>query len=605
MNKVITINLSGRLITIDEEAYQQLNAYLTWLKQFFSKEEGGPDIYSDMEDRIAELFDDKLRKNLVSISAEDVQAVIKIMGSPEQIAMETAEHYEEAEPLHTRAGAKTTGPADNISGGIPANGNGRLVRNLNDKVLGGVCSGLANYFNADPVLIRILMALGFFFYGTTVVLYILLWIILPAAYPVSTTSLKRRWYRTDEGKVLGGVCSGMSYHLRISKQWLRFLFAFPLVGVAFFNIINENDLASFCTAALPIMTILYIVLWIALPKASTLTEKMELKGERLDVQNISSALKEQNEKGSGPQVARPGALTTAFRILAYIVLAFLTLVVGTILVGLLVALLGILFGFSTAGISFWPLSHLIFESQGQAVTLFIAAILVGLLPVIIIIRWLILRIKRPARKTKWIGYSLSSLFLLSLFAVVFILSNLVSDFKYAYKYSTPLSLEQPKDTLIITQLAQQTDGFYNEDYDWIKKGIDDKYQLQIASLNILPSEDSLYHLSLERQSNGSTAKQAKTLAEGIRYAYQQDSSILKLPKYLKLGTPELFRAQLATAVLKVPKGSVFKIGDLTRGYSKSWTLSARPLFSIKMKNNHWLANRYYRMSEDGVIDLLD
>lgn len=604
MNKVITINLSGRLITIDEEAYQQLNAYLTWLKQFFSKEEGGLDIYSDMEDRIAELFDDKLRKNLVSISAEDVQAVIKIMGSPEQIAMETAEHYEEAEPLHARAGATGSRQADNVAGNASPNANGKLVRNLNDKVLGGVCSGLANYFNADPVLIRILMALGFFFYGTTVFLYILLWIILPAAYPVSTTSLKRRWYRTDEGKVLGGVCSGMSYHLRISKQWLRFLFAFPLIGVAFFNIINEDDLASFCTAALPIMTILYIVLWIALPKASTLTEKMELKGERLDVQNISSALKEQNERGSGQQLERPGTLTTAFRILAYIVLAFLILVVGSILVGLLIVLLGILFGFSTAGISVWPLSHLIFESQAQAVILFIAAILVVLLPIVIIIRWLVLRIKRPAHKTKWIGYSLSSLFLVSLFAVVFILSGLVSDFKYAYKYSTPLSIEQPRDTLIITRLDQQAEGLYHDD-DWIRKGLDDKYQLRIASLQILPSEDSLYHLDLERQSNGSSAKQAKALAESLSYAHQQDSSILKLPEYLKLGTPELFRAQLATAVVKVPKGQVFKIGDLPHDYSRSWTLSARPLFSIKMKNNRWLPNRYYKMGDDGVIDLLD
>ncbi|GEM_PF-1225406 len=604
MNKVITINLSGRLITIDEEAYQQLNAYLTWLKQFFSKEEGGLDIYSDMEDRIAELFDDKLRKNLVSISAEDVQAVIKIMGSPEQIAMETAEHYEEAEPLNARSGTKREEPAGNTPGGISPNTTGKLVRNLNDKVLGGVCSGLANYFSADPVLIRILMVLGFFFYGTTVFLYILLWIILPAAYPVSTTSLKRRWYRTDEGKVLGGVCSGMSYQLRISKQWLRFLFAFPLIGVAFFNIINEDDLASFCTAALPIMTILYIVLWIALPKASTLTEKMELKGERLDVQNLSSALKEQNEKGSGQHLERPGTLATAFRILAYIVLAFLILIVGSILVGLLVALLGVLFGFSTAGISVWPLSHLIFESQAQALTLFIASILVVLLPIIIIIRWLVLRIKKPARKTKWIGYSLSSLFLLSLFAVVFIFSGLVSDFKYAYKYNSPLSLVQPKDTLIITRLDQQWEGLY-ADEDWIKKGIDDKYQLRIASLQILPSEDSFYHLDLERQSNGSSAKQAKALSEALNYSYQQDSSILKLPEYLKLGTPELFRAQLATAVVKVPKGRVFKIGDLPYDYSRSWTLSARPLFSIKMKNNRWLPNRYYKMGEDGVIDLLD
>lgn len=604
MNKVITINLSGRLITIDEEAYQQLNAYLTWLKQFFSKEEGGLDIYSDMEDRIAELFDDKLRKNLVSISTEDVQAVIKIMGSPEQIAMETAEHYEEPESLHAKA-EEARGRQGGPMTGTEANANGKLVRNLNDKVLGGVCSGLANYFNADPVLIRILMALGFFFYGTTVFLYILLWVILPAAYPVSTTSLKRRWYRTDEGKVLGGVCSGMSYHLRISKQWLRFLFAFPLIGVAFFNIINEDDLASFCTAALPIMTILYIVLWIALPKASTLTEKMELKGERLDVQNISSALKEQNEKGSGQPLERPGTLTTAFRILAYIVLAFLILVVGSILVGLLVVLLGVLFGFSTAGISAWPLSHLIFESQSQAVILFIAAILVVLLPIIIIIRWLVLRIKRPTRKNKWIGYSLSSLFLLSLFAVVFICSNLVSDFKYAYKYSSPLSLEQPKDTLIITRMDQQSEGLYNDDYDWIKRGVDDKYQLRIASLKILPSEDSLYHLDLERQSNGSSAKQAKALAEAVSYTYRQDSNILKLPEYLKLGTPELFRAQLATAVVKVPKGSIFKIADLSHDYSKSWTLSARPLFSIKMKNDRWLPNRYYKMGADGVIDLLD
>lgn len=604
MNKVITINLSGRLITIDEEAYQQLNAYLTWLKQFFSKEEGGLDIYSDMEDRIAELFDDKLRKNLVSISSEDVQAVIKIMGSPEQIAMETAEHYEEAEPLHARAGATGNGQADNITGNASSNANGKLVRNLNDKVLGGVCSGLANYFNADPVLIRILMALGFFFYGTTVLLYILLWIILPATYQVNTTALKRRWYRTDEGKVLGGVCSGMSYHLRISKQWLRFLFAFPLVGVAFFNIINEDDLASFCTAALPIMTILYIVLWIALPKASTLTEKMELKGERLDVQNISSALKVQNEKGNEQQLERPGAFATAFRILAYVVLAFLILVVGSILVGLLLLLLGLLFGFSTAGISVWPLSHLIFESQAQSLTLFIASILVVLLPIIIIIRWLVLRIKKPARKIKWIGYSLSSLFLVSLFAVVFILSNLVSDFKYTHKYSTPLSFEQPKDTLIITRLNQQGEGLFEDD-DWIKKGIDDKYQLRIASLKIEPSEDSLYHLNLQRQSNGSSAKQAKGLSESISYVYQQDSNQLKLPEYLKLGTPELFRAQLATAVVQVPKGKVFKIGDLSLDYSKSWTLSARPLFSIKMRNDMWLPDRYYRMGEDGVAELLD
>ncbi len=93
MNKVITINLSGRLITIDEQAYQQLLSYLGWLSQFFSKEEGGQEIYIDIEDRIAELFEEKLKKNQASINEEDVQSIIMIMGSPEQIAMEHTDTF--------------------------------------------------------------------------------------------------------------------------------------------------------------------------------------------------------------------------------------------------------------------------------------------------------------------------------------------------------------------------------------------------------------------------------------------------------------------------------------------------------------------------------
>lgn len=598
MNKVTTINLSGRLITIDEEAFQQLSAYLKWLQQFFSKEAGGMEIYRDMEDRIAELFEDKLSKNLVSISAEDVQAVIKIMGSPEQIAMETSENYEEqAHTVNETLASESIAQAQ--SGAQP------LKRNLSDKVLGGVCSGLANYFQADPALVRVLMVLGFFLYGTTGFIYILLWIILPGTYQSSNNTLKRRWYRSDEGKMIGGVCNGLSYQLKTPKQVLRAAFAFPLIGVIFFNIINENDLASFCTAALPTMTIIYIVLWIALPRASSLTQKMELKGEKLDVQNLSTALKVYNEQNE-QQVQRnsSNAFSAIIKVFAYIVLGFVLLVVGSILIGLLIAMIGVLFGFSAVGIGMWPLSNLIFESQLQAYALYIASVLLILVPIVAIIRWLVLRVKKPVRKIKWIGYGLSSLFLISLFTLVYVATDLASSFKYSYRTQDNFAMQQPKDTLIITQIAAKEEWNNDRNMDWIRRGNNNRFELQIASLDIQAADGDLYELKLERQSNGRSPLQAKELAMQVPYQYEQDSNSLRLPRYVELGAAQVFRGQLVTAKVYIPKGKIFKIGDLPRNYTKSWMITSNPFYSIRVKNKRWQPNSYYKMNDDGSIELL-
>lgn len=596
MNKVTTINLSGRLITIDEEAYQQLSAYLTWLQQFFAKETGGMEIYKDMEDRIAELFDDKLRKEHVSISTDDVQAVIKIMGSPEQIAMETAENFEEeriAEP------SADTGPETTAA-------DKALKRNLSDKVLGGVCSGLGYHFQVDPALVRILAVLGMFFYGSTIFLYILLWIVLPGTFRAAGKGLKRRWYRAEEGKMLGGVCAGLAYQLKTPKQVLRGAFAFPLIGIVFFNIINEHDLASFCTAALPTMTVIYIVLWLALPKASSLTQKMELKGERLDVHNLSSALKVQNEQHQKSSDSRSSsALASLIKFFAYIVLAFVLLIVGSILVGLLVAMIGILFGFSAIGIGVWPLSDLVFGSQLQAYALYISSVLLVLIPIASIIRWLVLRVRRPARKGRWIGYGLSTLFLLSLFTAVYVFTDLAAGFKYTYRVTQDLALQQPADTLVITQMAVKDEWQSDWEMDWVRRGNNDKYELQISSLDILPAEDDSYALRVERQSNGQTSRQAKMLATQVPYYYEQDSNALRLPRYLELGGEQLFRGQLLTTKLYVPKGKVFKIGDLPRNYSKSWKITANPFYSVRVRSKRWQANSYYRMNEDGTVELLE
>jgi phage shock protein PspC (stress-responsive transcriptional regulator) len=606
MNKVININLSGRLISIDEEAYKQLNAYLAWLQQFFAKEEGGVEIYKDMEDRIAELFEDKLRKNHVSISEADVQAVIKIMGSPEQIAMENKEYIEDAvdaasiDPTEAGENAYQSSATQERAPNVHS----PLRRDLNNKIIGGVSSGLANYFNIDPVLVRVLMALGALMYGTTVLIYILLWIFVPGTTQAVTPSLKKRWYRTDEGKIVGGVCSGLSYQLRIPKQTLRGIFALPLIGIIFFNIIGEDNMASACVAALPTLCFVYLVLWIALPKASTLTQLMELKGEKLDVQNLRYALREQNEQAP-TSAKRTNPLTIIFKVFAYIVLGFVLLIVGTILISLLVALAGILFGFSVVGISVWPLSDLIFTSQLQAVLLYISAILLVLIPIVALVRWLFRRINKKKKSGRWLSYTLGSLFFLSLFAVTYIISSLGSSIRYTYKSKEPIPIVQPKDTLEISSPYANEEWASDFDFDWIRRGNNGSYELQIASMRIEASENDQYQMVLERQSNGKSKEESQLFAQQINYPFSSDSSSLKLPQYLSLGKEKTpFRGQLLTAVIYIPKGKVFKIGRLPKQYSKSWNIRTTPFLNIKIKNKTWAAEAYYRMGEDGKAELL-
>src|ERR1700754_4258290 len=84
MKKIININLASRLIPIEDSAYEILRQYLDSLKRYFAREEGADEIVSDIESRIAEIFQDQLKKGAHCITDEDVVAVKAAMGTPEQ-----------------------------------------------------------------------------------------------------------------------------------------------------------------------------------------------------------------------------------------------------------------------------------------------------------------------------------------------------------------------------------------------------------------------------------------------------------------------------------------------------------------------------------------
>ena len=147
MKKIININLSGRVIPIEDSAYEKLQAYVESLRRYFSNEEGRDEIINDIESRIAELMNDKVRKGAACVTEADVEEIIATMGRPEDFDADAAEATDSSQAeqqQYTYTETRTTK---------------RLYRDSSDKFIGGVCSGLAAYLNVDPAIVRILFAI--------------------------------------------------------------------------------------------------------------------------------------------------------------------------------------------------------------------------------------------------------------------------------------------------------------------------------------------------------------------------------------------------------------------------------------------------------------
>jgi len=168
MNKTVTINISGIIFHIEEDAYEILSKYILEIKNYFKNTEGGNEIFSDIESRIAELLQQKLSSSKQVILVGDVQSVMEVMGKPEDFAGDESkvnnDNFQTASANYTEEKIKR-----------------RLFRNPDQKVFGGVCGGLAAYFDIDVVWIRLAMFLLIFFGGLSLWVYVIMWIIIPQA----------------------------------------------------------------------------------------------------------------------------------------------------------------------------------------------------------------------------------------------------------------------------------------------------------------------------------------------------------------------------------------------------------------------------------------
>lgn len=186
MNKTIIININGTVFHIEEDAYEVLRTYMTEVKRHFAYSPDSDEIVTDIENRLAEMFNERLaidHKQVIVLA--DVQAVTAIMGNVNDFNIDD----EEEESL--KSGRK-------------------LFRDVDERILGGVCAGMAHYFNIEPKWMRLLAILFIFFGGIGLPVYIILWIIMPAAStradkmamkgePINLQNFKRNFDEEVEG----------------------------------------------------------------------------------------------------------------------------------------------------------------------------------------------------------------------------------------------------------------------------------------------------------------------------------------------------------------------------------------------------------------------
>jgi phage shock protein PspC (stress-responsive transcriptional regulator) len=575
MKKNISINISGIIFHIEEDGYEKLKDYLESINRYFSTFEDSLEIIADIESRIAEIFLARLRDGKQVITIDDVESLIATMGSIKdfQAAEEESAYISRVEAPEPKAGASEPVVAR------------RLYRDNKRKLLGGVLAGLAHYFSIDPIWMRLFYLLLFFGVsvlpssaGILLLAYIVMWIVVPGSDQLVEEKKLKKMYRNPDSKVLGGVAGGIAAYFGIDVVIVRLLF---VAGI-------------FIAFAGPI---LYIILWIILPEAKTLTDKMEMQGQPVTLSNIESTIKKSLNVEGKEENLWVKILLFPFRLLAALI-SFLSKALGPflgflaeaarILFGVLFILMGILFvlavlivfgamiGLFASGENFViyniPLDILRRDIQflpalAAAVTLIIPFLFLAILGFRVIMRQAVISSK--------LAWTLFALWVLSFAGLSLSLRPVFREFSREGRFSLENTLK-PSDRVLLLRFQQI--------------GRD---ELNAVSLAISAQSDSLIHLDQTFSALGSDRQKGIDNAGMVLYPLEIQDTVLTFPSRLAFAEGAKFRKQELRINLVLPYGQRFRMDPGMRNLLGNYLY--RNGFS-----NSLLADHTWYYTEDGL-----
>jgi phage shock protein PspC (stress-responsive transcriptional regulator) len=492
MKKTIKINLSGLAFTLDEDAYQELKDYLDSISSKFRDLKEGNEIISDIEARIAELFQSKVTDKKEVITLEDVKDVISIMGKPEDF-------YDTEEESETSSKSK----------GYTRKENRKLYRDPESAILGGVAAGLAAYFGIEAWIVRLLLV----------------------------------------------------------------VLTFPL----------------------QVVPIIYIVLWIALPKALTSAQKLEMRGEKVTVSNIEKSVKEEYEsvKENVKRVRQSEEFEKTknifgeiFHVIGQIFLVILKIIL--IIIGIAFVIAGItaltgigslvFFRYNLFAPHFWPIIHGIpftefFHnlSDPGTFTLFgFALFMVIAIPIVALVYGGIKLIFRFKANDKAVGLAGLVLWLLSLICIATIIAydgtgGTTNGRTTESDYLTPFS----SDTLMV--YMQKDPGIVNFNYEWYYTDNKEWYTISDADktygkirIDIEFADTRKFEILIRKISNGKSKITSMINAENITYRFSQDNNKLILDPYFSLNKIHQWNSPETEVNIRVPEGKYIYLDETTK-----------------------------------------
>lgn len=516
MNKTVNINLGGVPFQIDDNAFDKLNAYLNAVKRKFAAVDGKNEIVEDIEARIAEMFQEKLKSSGRKIlSLADVDGAISTMGKPDEFE----QGYTEADGSFS----------DSKSGSGSYRVGRKLYRDPDDKILGGVLSGLAKYFGFD------------------------------------------------------------------NPTWLRVLVALlPFLDIMFLGISTGT------------LILVYVILWIVVPKAQTSTEKMQMRGEAVNLDNIEKSFSDGFDNVKKNLSRDPNGESFLHKIgnvFVIILKAFakFLLIIGLICVGMI--LLSLIIGFLAAafgiGTSAPFLSNSIFGNGWMSWAAIIGLLLVLLAPVIFLITLFIKLLFKTKTKMPAVALGTLGAFIIGVILSGLSIGSTIQDFRSEseVKETQNLTLNNSEDLFIFGNETTSFDWDDNFSFGFDEIGIDEN-----VNLRILPSTDSLSTITFYKSARGKDRKIAMQRAKNIAYEFKMDGNRLEFDEYLNFDKNKLWRKQRVDVYLRVPDSTIINFDESAQGvlqnakvageYYSDWQL-------IEGKRWKMLPDRLVRIDAEG------
>ena len=594
MNKVININFQGRILPIEELAYETLKQYIESLRVYFANEEGRDEIINDIECRIAELCEDRLKKGTVCIAVDDINLIIASIGRPADF-----EAQDGFEASASQSGQSTTQNRSSQSySNYDASGNPprRLFRDEQNKVLGGVCSGIANYFGLEPLLVRILW---FFLIGVNILGYLILWIAVPSTSVKEVGGVRKRLFRDIDNKIIGGVASGLSKYFGIQVWIIRILFLIPFIRFVvnfrhmhLWQFWDATDFPNlFDITFSPGAVFVYIVLWLVLPEAKTSADKLEMVGEKVDLNSIKNTIQNDMEgfskraqswgsdlynrnKGNtasnnetAPIEKRKGFIYYIGRIITL----FIKVVVYFILAIVGISLLAALFGIGVAATALLPLKNFLLEEGTQTWSVIGAILLFVWVPILGIVTAIIRKIAGFKKANIWVRSSFWALWVVGWVMLFYFGSSLGNSFsRHNVPTEQTITLTNPKiDFLEITAAPKMK--YYENHWFQIEpfQGFADEDTVYVRNLRIriVQSLNDSFQVKIVKLSNGKTVQNANDLASKINFELTQQDSLVYLDKGIGINKVDKFRNQHIIMTISVPIGKRIKITN--KGWSQT------------------------------------